>query len=670
MLAETQPGVDPALAARVLALHDEAWPRLKAKRWPLERLWFQTLLFWHGNQWLTWDETRHVFRRRKLATWVPMPVRNRLGSTAERLTATLSRLEPNWTFVPASESESDLAAAQVAASLEAIIAEENGLAGLREQVAKWLVATGSAFLFSGAEHTSADPPPMDEMDLLMGLQPPTPTYKLYTEVLSPFEVFADLALPNVTDQSLIILAQRKAPSWVKRTFGIDAEPDTSDTGLNYLDRLGYLSPVSDTFGRGLGSADDTPRHVTVKRLLIAPTEEFPSGAVAVVVNEQVVEITDWLTTPDGTPCHPLVDVKFDAMPGAFFGRTPTFDLLSPQETLNQLASLIQLIITRMGSPIWLVSSQTKVKNWTGDPGGILEYDALSPNAGKPDRLPGEQIPASILSWVESVEREFEELGSTFDAMKGRTPYAGAPGVVVDQLVEQGYTRFGPAFRGIAESWRRWMVYQLELFRQYATTPRSFPNLGENAQWSVKQFDRSNIRGALTLRVESDSTVPRSDSAEVSKMMAILNTGMLDLTDPLVKRVFLKKVHLTAFTKDLDEDVIDAVHEHDLLLQAGKQGATPDMLVGGLRVLPTIHNHPVHVARHRRFALSEEGRQFIPVMEAHIAEHMQAMAMQAMMMAPPGPGGPGAGGPQPMGPTSTAMDRMVGSAMSPPPEGMA
>ena len=664
---------------------DERFATFKRHRAPFEREWFRNLLFNVGNQWIKWDESKNGWRKRRLDAWVPTPVDNRFGSTSERLVAVLARVEPNWQFVPGSESEQDLAAAQVCEDLEAIIAEENHLADIRTEAARWLVATGNVFLWSGAEEktshqpgvggmgmvadsgaTAGPPAGAEEMALsgmgsmmpeaaAVGPSGPIPTmatpsdYRLYTDVLSPFEVLGDLSIPRLDQQDTILICQRKNKSWVKTLYGLDVpDGDWSGLGLDYLHAAGYLTAWTGALDAGAGPGKPTDQ-VTIKRILKAPCEAYPGGLYAVVINRQVVEAAAWPTDAAGEPYSPLIQIKFDDVPGAMFGRTPMNDIAPVQEQLNRLDSLIELIITRTAAPIWSLPDHTKVKSWEiGAPGSALIYTPMGDKAARPERIAGEQVPASVLQWRQSIIQSIEELGATFDAMKGKTPYAGAPGVVVDQLIEQGYSRFGTAFRNIAEGYRRWMKIQLELFRTYAMTPRRLPSLGENARWTIKQFSGADFSGAVSVRIESDSEVPRSDSAEIAKLMTVMAQApqLVNLADPMVVRGVQKKLHLTFLTQAVDEDVLSAVQEHEALLESEKQPPmldgmgqpVPPSFEGLLRVIPFIHNNPVHADRHRRFALSEEGRPFLDVLAQHIAEHH--MIEDAMMTgAPTEPAGP-------------------------------
>lgn len=659
---------------KIIALVDETFARYRKRRQGFERDWFRNCIFKLGNQWIRWDKDTQQFRKKKLASWVPTPVTNIFNSTGERLVSVLSRIEPNWVFVPASDTEEDIASAEMSELIEPIICEENEVEKLRARCSQWLTWTGNAFLYCGAEEVvdlkmqamktqmEKEMPGagdiMDEMmqggESPMGPQAPS-EYKLYTDILSPFEVYTDMTIQEISQQEKILLVNPRDKEWVKRTYGEDVEEERGEgLSLRYLETLGYVSSEFGAFGdqgsaSGIGSDNTIPRCL-VKRFFQRPNEDYPDGLYAVVSGGKLLEKGILPKTLGGKPEIPIVHMKFDEVPGAFFGMSTMNDIIPKQVMLNQLDSLILLITTRMASPIWKIPSGTKVNSWNiGEPGSVLEYSMIGDKATPPDRIPGEQIPSTLIQWRQELKKDIEELSATFDALKGKSPYSGAPAELVNMLIEQGMSRFGPAFRNIADGWRHWMKFQIELFRQYATTARSLPNKTDNGEWKFKQFTNADIKGAVNVRIESDSYIPRSESAESAKMVTAATANLVDMTDQDNRMTLLRELHLEKFTPDISDDIHSAEMENDLFLMIPPE----QPLVPGLPPPPPpqippvnefIDNHQIHIKRHKRFANTDKGRPFIPYLNQHIAQH--DMIMQAMMNPGiPTPGAPPAGKPE-------------------------
>src|SRR3989304_9391313 len=274
---------------RILDLTEKVYQSYKQRRTHFERIWYRSILFLLGNQWIKWDERDARYRKRRLQDWVPTPVTNRYASTAERLVAVLSRIEPNWTFIPASESENDIIAARVADEVEDIICEENNIEYIRNQVARWLTYTGNAYLLSWAEQVSTPSEEEIMMYAMSGQTAPQPTYKLYTDIYSPFEVYADQTISDINKQDKVLLISRKSKEYVKKLYGLNIEENNEDIlGLKYLESIGYTSMDTWLGEYSMGQEAKIPR-VTLRRLIIQPSPEFPEGLYAVSTKDNELE---------------------------------------------------------------------------------------------------------------------------------------------------------------------------------------------------------------------------------------------------------------------------------------------------------------------------------------------------------------------------------------------
>jgi hypothetical protein len=298
------------------------------------------------------------------------------------------------------------------------------------------------------------------------------------------------------------------------------------------------------------------------------------------------------------------------------------DLVLKQVQRNKIESLIELIILRMASPIWLMPEGTYVRNFSGAPGAVITYQSMGERAKEPNRIPGEQVPSSVMMFLAQIDKDFEELAATFEALKGQTPYSGAPGIVIEQLVEQGLTRFGPALRNVAEGYRTWMQHQIEFYRTY-NIERTHTQKSALSKWKNKS-SWADIKGAFDVQVDSDSTVPRSSQVETAKVLGAIGQGLVDAADPVIKQKVLRKLHIEDLRDDIEEDMVRAVQENEQMT-AGQS----------VQAAPFIDNHAVHIYQHRKFANSDTGQnpQIKQIVGQHLAEHHMMMDAEA------NPGGP-------------------------------
>jgi hypothetical protein len=618
-------------------------------RKPFEREWYRSILFYLGNQWIIWDTTENKWRKKRLADWIPTPVTNRYASTGERLKSVLARIEPNWNFTPSTSGEDDVASAKIATDIVPVILEENKILRIRESVASWLTFSGNAYLLSGVEGVFApdaeaaaaeddEESPIIGSEIMAGVNeeapPRVPTdYTLYTDVVSPFEAYLDQTIEHFEDQTKFLIVQRRSKEYVKNLWDIDVEELDSSPNIHYQESIGYITNSPEITGF-LASMSRIKR-VTVKRLFSKPSKKYPYGLYIVIAGDKVVEKKYLPQTAKGDPFIPVAPVKFDNIPAAAFGRTPMADLIYKQVQRNKIESLIELIILRMASPVWLMPEGTYVRNFSGAPGAIITYQGMTEKSKEPSRIPGEQVPSSVVMFLAQIDKDFEELAATFEALKGQTPYSGAPGIVIEQLVEQGLTRFGPALRNVAEGYRTWMQHQIEFYRNYVGT-RTRTKKSELSQWAEQKFMGSDIKGAVNVQIDSDSTVPRSSQVETAKVLGAMGQGLVDASDPIVRQKILRKLHIEDLRDDIEADMVRAVQENEQMLAGQPVAATP-----------FIDNHPVHIYQHRKFANTDEGSnpQIRPIIAKHLAQHHMMLDAESNpgASAPGGPGVPPPGG---------------------------
>ncbi len=627
--------IDQVPDSDILKEVNETYDSYKHGRIPFERLWYKASHFLIGNHWITWDTLENQWRKRRLARFVPTPVTNKYASSGQRLVSVMARIEPNWTFKPSSDSESDIKAAEQCDSAKDIICEENHVESIRQRVAPWVTYTGNCYLLSGVEGEFEEPelpalspmgmnvnPMLSQMEAMMS--PVVKNGKLYTDVLSPYEVYLDQTVENFDDQQKILVVNRRSKEYVKLMWGQDVEDFDQDSKLNYLESLGYICP--DAYTTGFVHGRQKVRRAIVKRLFMKPSEKYPEGLYVVACGDKVLEKNVLPLTKEGKPFIPIAHIPFDKVPGAALGRTPMDDVLQKNITRNKIESLIELIIFRMAAPIWLIPNGTVMHGMTGEPGSQVEYSLVGDKAAKPDRIPGEQIPSTLPMWIEKIDRDIEDLVSTFEALKGQLPAAGTPNVAIENLIEQGLTRFGPALRNMGEGWRQWMMHQLEFFRMYGQADRYLAKKGVTAQWSVQKFKGADILGAVNVKIESDSTTPRSSHIETAKTLEAVNTKLVDIADPNVRYEVLRKLKLQDLMSDVDGDKLQAVKENESMASGGE-----------VHVTPFVDNPVIHIPEHKKAFWESADPVIKQIIAQHIAEHNMIMDAEQV----PGPEGGGA-----------------------------
>jgi hypothetical protein len=595
----------------------------------LQRVWWRNILYYDGHQWIKWDRTR--WRAKELDPRIPKPVTNKFASSADAITAALSKIVPLFTYVPTGRDPESKATASICHHITPIIYEEVGIEKLRGTLAMVAVLTGNAFLQSGydpedvtlgyAEYNVGKCPscgvkyePEDTMcpKCMVELELVTekfPVGKCYTELCLPFEIF-----PNPYYQTIkrwLIKGKLYDPEWIKERFPEadlkDGEEIVSDHSLRYTAELKAISSALER-GREAQVVEGT----AVWEMWQEPDNEFPDGFFCSIVRGKVVEFIDHLPdrTVKGHGFIPFTRFGFKPRLGSFWHKSGVDDLAIKQKQRNELESLIQLIYMTMANPVWLKPDGCNVSKITGLPGDQITYSPLA--SAKPERLDGKPPHPVLINWINQIDKDFEELAATFDILRGEKPAGVRAGYALQVLTERALARYAPLYREWENSWEDWNRKQLEIFRTNATEARIAVMKTKTSDWEVEEFNASALQGDVSISVEAGTGAPKSQLLERLYVKEVLQLGLINVNDPREKMLVLEKYGMKHLATVLDRDMKDAYEEEDLFVKTGSPAA--------LRFNDMLDNHIVHFAIHRDFIKGDKFKQLNDVMRQAILQH--------------------------------------------------
>lgn len=687
----------------------------QGERYAYERDWYRNILYMLGVQWITYAPTGRTWRARKMPKWVPRPVTNKFAAIAASIIQVLSQREPSVSARAATDEPADLAAAMVADRALPVILQEAGDEEARNMAAAWLALTGTVVLhpcydndpiygttfaqkskcgICGAifppeevpiggkclECGKYTDPAIDETGNPIGDDLPNGRVKI--EVFSPFETFLDLEGRQQSEIQRITVRRRYPIDVIRRRFdNPDIQPDNSSNtggmlGLNLLRAIAYAATSG---GGGLGYAagrsGDDDQYVTVDCFWNRPCTDYPEGLVAYFANDTLINedtVSDGIPYRDreGNPLWPWHIIQFDQVPGRTFGRTPLDDVAPKQEQRNKLESLMQLIVTRCASPQWLVPKNLGISEITGDPGQQIEYNWTMDRQSKPERISGENIPSSLMAWLEKIDSDMNEVSGVFEVLKGNAPAGVTAGTALRLLLERALTRYTPVARRYEKGWEACVRDLLAIFQQYAIDERVMKIAGPGNTWEIERFSRADIRGSIDVVVEQGSSLPKSQVGEQALITDLVNMQLIDPTNPETQYKILERFGSTSLLGDTDSN-IRAAQRENWDLENEDEPPELDLL---------IDLHQVHLNIHKQLALKSDFKRWPEekkqLLRQHILEHMMAAAppqppgpMDSAMMAGAGPMGAeptdGMGGPQKPGQSAAAAGPDQGEPGMPP-----
>jgi len=684
-------------------------------RWIWEREWLRDLFYVMNRQWIYFNPTRREWVDKRLQKWVPRPVTNKMAETLQAIRTNLGAVNLAVTVRPVGDDAQSIAAAEISDQMSPMIHEEHNMDQVMREADFWLIVNGNACLQTSWEKDSrfnkvfipheqcatcgAVVPPQAVVDKGNHcpncggtfLQPaknpdgtPVGEYVSFgkgkTTALSPFEWAFP---PNITrfDDLPYILRLR----WRDKHYYEANHPELldklvwekspSDRSLQIFKSLALTNDV----GTGsqfayLGAAGaHTVEGITEYELWMRPTPDYPEGLVCRVAGDKDTTILhaddEGIPGPlpykdiEGNPLWPFMHAQYEHIGGRLYGRSALSPLIQKQDQLNQLDSLVQLDVQRMANPVWIIPENAGIENITGEPGLIVKWNTLAAGGqGKPERIPGQEIPGSLFAFREQIIKDIEDLSGAFDIIKGQKPAGIEAFSALQLLVERSQSRFTSVFQSRGEMYRSWFGVALELERQFGPQQRTWAVVGPNRGYTFKHFENAQLQGQVSIQVEDGSQMPKTALGKRAAIEQANQLHLLNPEDPDQKYALLENFGLSDLVPSLNFHVQSALQIQDAFEKWVENPMTPQgqPLPQPLVIKPWFDPN-IHWIEHVKWLNSDRMRELLaknPNIEPIITSILQQLQMLINPPPPVGPNGqpiqppgkPGAGGP-PQGPPS-------------------
>jgi hypothetical protein len=686
-------------------------------RWIWEREWLRDLFYVANRQWITFHPTRREWVDKRLQKWVPRPVTNKMAEVLQAIRTNLAAVNLAVTARPVGNDVESVAAANIADQLGPLIHDEHGMNQVMRESDFWFIATGNSVL-----QLSWDTDPRfnrvfipHEVCLMCGQESaPKPITDAgnkcpncggnqfiaatdehgeprgetisfgrgKTTALSPFEYAFPPNIIRFDDLPYIIRLRWRDKHWYEANAPelvplMTWEKSPQDRSLQIFKSLALTNDV----GTGsqfayLGAAGaHTVEGVTEYELWMKPTPEFPEGLVMRVAGDTSPTVLhlpkEGLPGPlpfkdiENNPLFPFVHAQYEQMGGRLYGRSALSPLIQKQDQLNQLDSLIQLIVQRTANPIWIIPENAGIENLTGEPGLIVKWNVLAAQGqGKPERIQGIEIGPSLFNYREQILKDIEDLSGAFDIIKGQKPTGVEAFSALQLLVERSQSRFTSAFQARGEMYRNWFKVAIELERQFGPQERTWAVVSPNRGYGFKHFEHAQLQGQITIVVEDGSNMPKTALGKRAAIEQANQLGLINPQDADQRYALLNNFGLADLAPALDIHVQSALQMQDAFEKWVDKPQGPPPLV-----IKPWFDFQIHYNERIKWLNGDKMRELMakfPDLEAIITQHLDQL--RTILLPPPplvGPSGtpipPGAPGSPPTPPglptpqgTGTAM----------------
>lgn len=703
---DDDPFGDKKLTEAFIEFKEEAFDQ----RWVFEREWWRNLLYYMSRQWIYYDLKRNAWLDKRMARWIPRPVTNKVQETTDGMLSVSQSVQLSVICRPEGADPIDLMTAESATRMGPALHVEHMMEQAIGAADFWQVVTGNAFYHlwwdkSGEKGKLVIPlekcqscgesslpnkileagnvcPICQSPDIAMAIDPETgaPVTERFargrgrTDTLSPFEVAFKLSYTDFSEIDGLIRTRWRTKAWCKKNLPRETfekivwEHMSSDRSLQLLRGLQTQSDLATpSFGEGGGSQGGGDG-VTEYEWWLKPNADYPDGLVARFLgnaNPIVLRIEGEglpgpfpFKTPQGDPIFPFVHLPFKKMAGRIWALSPLNVIIQKQDQLNQLDSMIQMMVLRTSNPVWLEPKGSDVTKRTGEPGIVLKYKPLMSQANvKPERIPGEQVPTSLFKIREGLIADIETLSGTFDIIKGQKPTGVEAFSALQLLVERSQSRFGPWLAQRGEGYRDWFSIALELERQFGPDERAWAVLGPNNRWTFEEFRRADLQGAVRIVVEDGSQTPKTSLGKRAAIQQLSQLGVIDTKNPDTAYRILQAFGETDLWPGLDSAIQSALREQ---YQFEKWAETAEIVTSmepamdPLTGLPSMNQVPqltspppgqrmvwdndaLHIEEHKKWANSDTVRRLVemkPWLSQYVGwmiqQHEQAILIQTVM----------------------------------------
>jgi hypothetical protein len=660
----------------LLDLWSEIRKESLANRYMFERQWQRNIWYVLGRQWIEYLSRYGGWRDKRIAQWIPRPVTNKCKETVQAIRAMFASIQLGVNVRPNGGKPENVSAAATADALAPVLHERHHMNAIQNEFDFWLVATGNAFIHTFVDYdvrygvitidqeqcqscgavygsdklTGAQPecPDCHGREFAQAVDPETgelvePITKMkgrpVTIALSPLELAFPNSYPRFDDLPYVVRLRWRTKRWVLAQPDLAAALDLDTivwqksptdqslqifTNLSKYTDLGLAPTYSASSEGGSSSEEDG---IVEYEVWMKPTAKYPDGLVFRVLGDgsapQIVHLEETEQIPgplpykqfDGQPLFTFAHACFEHVGGRVLGSGPLDVIIQKQDQLNQLDSMILLIIQRMSNPVWLEPKGAEIQRLTGMPGLVIKYNPLTVGGNaKPERIAGVPVDSALFAIREQYLKDIEELAGTYDVIKGSKPSGVEATSALQLLVERSQARFASVFTARGDVYKNWFKFAIELEREFGPDELTKETLEPGRSWTFESFKRSQLDGSYTIIVEDGTAAPKTTLGIRAAIDHAAQLQMLNMQDPDVQYEGLKQFGLTRMIPSMDIQIQGALQ---------KQNAFQDFIANPQSVALMTQVFQVY-------------QQMLQTQQAQLQAGMDAMQQTGQVAEPPAP----------------------------------
>jgi len=512
-----------------------------------ERTFMRNTLYFLGEQWLQWMDEQNTFGRRyQFEADIPTPVSNVIRDYVKAMKALILNKQYSIRIWPNSQEQRDIDAAELASSVLqwSDATGCNEMEDVKESISLWMALTGNGFCRTY--------PNMDNGKYVVDKSGKTVQNKgdITNESISPFNIVVPTLGEKLPDKKYIGIKSLKDKEWIEDTFKIKVNNADNLNIVDYQKQLMVLiANVSPWKGRGVEGGMETDINsedmVLFREIEYKPTKSHPKGQYFAVAGGQIVVRQDYLPIPvsdEGEWYYTVEHFPYNNTPGCFWATSGIDDLISPQNTINQIDQALMCNRMSIGRP-WILTPKDlimKRKSASGQPFLQLEYDPTLTQGMKPEIVAGMPYPQQVLEERNLARQTIQEAaGDPKHVMRGQAPTSQASGVMVDILKEAAEQTHTPDVERFFRAWTRVSKKRLILAQELFTENRLLKIPGKGSEVAIKQFKGADLYNNTDIRLELDNKTSSTNAGQNQFLLSLVQGNFFgDLTQKPAMQQYL------------------------------------------------------------------------------------------------------------------------------------
>ena len=649
------------LASKVLDLFDL---RYDIGRQILDRITYRNILYYIGEQWMDFYPNAGTFKRKKLPSFIPTPVHNKVKDFVRSWKAMHLNQKLIPKVSPSTEEAEDRRSAQIASKVLGWMDTINDgeIENEKEIMVIWLALAGVGFLRTYNDRGLGK--------WFMGKDGLEKTGEVVTRTLIPFSVRMDYFGQSLQQKRWIGIQTLVAKEYAEDMF--KTKIDSSDQEGRVIDYekklMDLVSQVSPWKGAGMesqisSSRADDKEYVLLREMEIAPTKQFPKGRYLIACADKIILDTDRLPIPSSEDSwyYTITDFHGDYVPGRYWSDAPTNDIISPQNTINEINQLLAINRKGLGRTRVLTPADISLTRLNQGSHGflVLKYDAFSSGGAKPEFQIGIPLPEQIVEEKRDAEAAIQDVtGDPKNILQGAAPSAGSSGIQIDILRETAERSHYPDLARFNRAMGKVYKKRLILAGEVYTEKRKAKIVGRGRRMEIIDFKGADLRKNTDVVLELDSGISTTRAGQTQLIMQLTKMNMFGdySQNPELQEEILDRLGLSGIPTIANEDIQRAEAENADIAKGTKR---PLMLIDSNQRDPqtgspfivspdpifVLDNHGLHFTIHRRFILGAEftalDQNKQTTLIIHTQGHQFALMEQMQAMQPP-PQQPGNG----------------------------